>query len=166
MRANIKQIIILLAISTILGIASNLFSGNGIAFVGDWPSLISESDSIIKPPSAEEGDPPFISLDEAAGKYQDKNVLFIDARDPEDFELAHIKGAVSIPYEYLEDDWDAMSSGIPEDRPLVIYCSGSECELSLLLGREMAYQGYKSIFIFYGGWREWEHAGLPVERSD
>ncbi len=166
MKTGVTQAIIILAISTVLATASNLFSGNGIAFIGNWPSLISESDSIIKPPSAEEGDPPFISLDEAAGKFQDKNVVFIDARDPEDFELAHIKGALSIPYEYLEEDWMAASTGIPKERPIVIYCSGTECELSLLLGREMAYQGYENIFIFYGGWREWEHAGLPTEGSD
>jgi len=162
MKDGIKQAVVIILISVIAAFGVNYFSSNGIAYVGNWPS-VSGSDSIAVPPSADEGDPPFISLDEAAAKYQSSDIVFIDARDPEDFDYAHIKGAISIPYDYLEDYWKAESTGIPKNNEIVIYCSGAECESSLFLGREMVYQGYTNIMVFYGGWREWERAGLPIE---
>jgi rhodanese-related sulfurtransferase len=140
----------------------NLVAPHRIPLIGHWPS-VSGSDTVVVPPSADEGDPPFVSLDEAATKYQMKSVLFIDARDPEDYEYAHIKGAINIAYDYLEEDfWENPPEIFDKYRGFVIYCSGTECDLSLMMGREMQYLGYENIFIFFGGWREWERAGLPI----
>ena len=150
-----------MALSSIVGLAANSFTENGIPYIGNWPSLIG-SDTIIVPPSADEGDPLFISLDEAAALFQSSSVLFIDARDPEDYEYGHIKGAINIPYDYLEDMTDPRVTAIPPGQKMVIYCSGAECESSLHLGRDFQYEGYSDIFIFFGGWREWERARLPV----
>ncbi|MEW5924375.1 MAG: rhodanese-like domain-containing protein [Candidatus Zixiibacteriota bacterium] len=149
--------------ATVLAIIVNIASGSRIPFVGDWPS-ISGSDSVAVPPSAAEGDPPFVSLDEAAARYQSPGTLFIDARDTEDYAVAHIRNAINIPYDYIDDFRDQLMS-IPLKQELVIYCSGTECELSLFLGREMQDIGYQKIFIFYGGWREWERAGLPMDKG-
>jgi len=169
MKKVIKQISILAAISIIIGVLFNGLRSDGIPLIGSWPS--SGSADVAVPPSAEEGDPPFVSLDEAAALYQTPGVLFIDARDPEDYVLNHIKGSISIPYEYLPDEniddyWAEFAARIPYDRRIVIYCSGTECELSLFLGREMAQRGYSDIKIFYGGWSEWEKAALPIEKGE
>lgn len=162
MSTRIKQAVLLVVISVILAVVVNLVSARRIPFHGEWPS-ISGSDSVIVPPSAQPGDPPFISLDEAAAKFQSKNVVFIDARDTADFKLGRIRGAHNLPYDYYEDFWTSVMKDIPSDREIVIYCSGDECELSLFLGRELAARGYDKVFIFYGGWREWAKAKLPVE---
>ncbi len=169
MAIRLKQALILLIFSSALGLIINSVSGNGISLKGNWPS-VSNSDSVVVPPSAEEGDPPFISLDEAAAIYQDKRAVFIDAREPEDFAYGHIMGAINIAYDYLpienlEVFWDSVASEIPRNRPLVIYCSGSECESSLSLGRDMAAFGWTEVHVFYGGWREWERAELPLVRE-
>jgi len=156
--------LLIIIFSIIIAFAANTILGNRIPLIGKWPS-ISGSDSIIVPPSAEEGDPPFISLDEAATKFQSKRIVFIDAREPEDYETGHIRGAVNLPYDYMEDYWDKVLKDVPLNKEIVVYCSGNECESSLFLGREMAYKGYKDVFIFYGGWREWVEAKLPVDRG-
>jgi len=164
MKSRIGQALTILALAVIVAIGVNIFSANRILLIGEWPS-ISGSDTVAVPPSAQEGDPLFISLDDAAARHQSRNVLFIDARDPEDFEYGHILGAINLPYDYVEDYWDEVVPRIPGDKELVIYCSGTECELSLFLGREMVAEGYEKIFVFYGGWREWEGAGLPIEKG-
>jgi rhodanese-related sulfurtransferase len=163
-KTRIKQALALLVIALALAIVANLISHNNIPLIGWWPS-VSGSDTVAVPPSAEKGDPPFISLDEAAALYQSDNVLFIDSRDPEDYRAGRIKNAVNLPFDSLEDHWDGTIPSIPKDRTLVIYCSGTECELSLLLAREFVYRGYKKVYVFFGGWREWEKARLPVERG-
>jgi rhodanese-related sulfurtransferase len=165
MQRDIRQTILLLLFSTVIAILFNSISGNGIPLVGNWPT-ISGSDSVLVPPSAEEGDPPFISLDDAAARYQSPETAFIDARDPEDYAIARIKGSINVPFDYLEENWDAYNAtGFKKSKEIIIYCSGAECESSLMLGREMAFQGYTNIHIFYGGWREWERAGLPIEKG-
>jgi len=169
MAARIKQILILVIISVIAGLTVNGFSGNRIPYIGDWPSVIA-TDSVLVPPSAEPGDPPFISLDEAAGLFQDREAVFIDARDPEDYIYGHIRGAVNVPYDYLpyddpeayENYWSGLVDSIPFYKKVITYCSGAECESSLFLGRELVARGYGNVSIFYGGWREWETAGLPT----
>ena len=123
------------------------------------------------PPSAEDGDPPFISLDEAAALFQTPGVLFIDARDPEDFEVNRVKGSINIAYDYLPDEnyeqyFTELEGRIPHDTRIVIYCSGSECELSLYMGRDLVLYGYQDVKIFYGGWNDWVNSGLPVELEE
>ncbi len=162
------SILILLAVATSLTV--NSLSPAGIPLIGNWPS-VSDSDSVAVPPSAEAGDPPFISLDEAAALYQRREVIFIDARNPEDYIYGHIRGAINIPYDFLpvdrlEEFWRETVQVAPKENDIVTYCSGLECESSLHLGREMASQGYTKIHIFYGGWREWERAGLPITQGN
>jgi rhodanese-related sulfurtransferase len=158
----IRQALIVIVFAAVVAVCSNLISGSGIPLVGNWPS-VSGSDTVAVPPSADEGDPPFISLDEAAAKFQLRDAVFIDARDPEDYEYGRIRGALNLPYDYLEDYWDEVVPELPKDKQYVIYCSGTECELSLFLARDMVYDGFEKVFIFYGGWREWERAKLPTE---
>jgi rhodanese-related sulfurtransferase len=164
MKTRILQALVIVIAAVFVGLLFNGISGRGIPMVGKWPSN-SGSDSVIVPPSAEEGDPSFISLAEAAALYQMPETMFIDAREPEDFEYGHINGAISLPYDYMEDYWDILIAGIAKDRNIVIYCSGSECESSLFLGRELVFNGFKNIFVFYGGWREWEKTGLSVVKA-
>ena len=161
MNGRLTQALVLVVIAVAVAFITNSARDENLALVGNWPS-ISGSDSIIVPPSAEEGDPPFISLDEAAAKFQTPEVIFIDARYPEDYAEGHIRGAINLPYEELDQYWDKVAPTIPKDRPVVVYCSGEECELSLMLAREMVVKGWKDIYVFFGGWREWQKSKLPT----
>lgn len=169
MNRVLRQTTILLLFTIIISLIFNFVSGNGIPLIGNWP--VSGGSEVAVPPSAETGDPPFISLDEAAALFQTPGVLFIDARDPEDFEVNRVKGAVNIPYDYLPDDdydlyWENKAIEIPHDIRIVVYCSGSECESSLYLGRDMVLYGYLDVKVFYGGWNDWVNAGLPMELGE
>jgi len=167
---RLKQTLIILLFSAVLALVINGLSSSGIPYKGNWPSAISD-DSIAVPPSAEEGDPPFISLDEAAAIYQTPRAVYLDARDPEDYMYGHIKGALNIPYDYLPEDnieeyWEEIEQKIPKDALIVTYCSGTECETSLFLARDLVSRGYEKVRIFFGGWREWQKAGLPTVNGE
>jgi rhodanese-related sulfurtransferase len=95
--------------------------------------------------------------------------MFIDAREPEEFECGTIPGSVNIPFEYLPEHdveayIDSALGGILKDHPVIIFCSGEECDVSLHLGRNMQQMGYENISIFFGGAREWQKFGLEIER--
>jgi rhodanese-related sulfurtransferase len=160
------QIIVLLAVSTVAGVVGNAVRSDGISVVGNWPTRTSGDSAAIVPPSAVEGDPPFITLDDAVAKYQTPGVIFIDARSPEDFAYGHIVRAVNIPYDYLDDNWLRVIDSLDLQKEYVIYCSGGECEASLFLGRLLRDKGFGRLAVFYGGWQEWLDNHLPVTRAE
>lgn len=107
--------------------------------------------------------PRLISLAQAYELYRNK-ILFVDARDPEEFEDGHIAGAVNLPLFQLNDYTSTISS-LSKSEPIVTYCEGSDCDMSIRLGNELFSKGFKKVFVFFGGWEEWKEADYPVITS-
>ncbi len=165
-----KQIFIILFISILLGSITNFVSPNKIPFIGEYREL-SSGDGPVIPPSASEGDPPFIAIDVAEMEFSLKNTVFIDARDYEEFICATIPGSINIPFEYLPEEnvaefVDSSLSYMSKETPIIIFCSGEECDLSLHMARNMQDFGYTNLSIFFGGSREWENFELEMERGE
>lgn len=162
MKNWLVQVIVLLVLSTVAALVVNATRASGIALIGNWPSRVAAGGEPIVPPSAEDGDPPFITLDDAVAKYQSADVVFIDARDPEDYAYGHIRRAINIPFDYLDDYWEGVIASLERTGDYVVYCSGSECETSLHLGRFLCDLEFENVTVFYGGWHEWQNNGLPT----
>ena len=109
-------------------------------------------------------EPLSINLKQAYSLYK-KNTLFIDAREPEDYRLAHIKNAINLPMDHF-DDYKSMLEKIDKDQPIVTYCAGTDCDLSIVLSNVLYDMGYKKLYIFFGGWNEWFNAKYPTETSE
>ncbi len=149
---------------SLLAMAFNAVSPSRIAWVGIWPSTYG-ADTAVVPPSYVETDPPILRLDQAIAKYQAANVVFLDARDPEDFVLGHIPGAINFPFDYYDDYAAAVLPQLTEDADIVTYCGGADCELSLYLARQLINEGFGRVSIFFGGNTAWEEAGLPLREE-
>ena len=102
-----------------------------------------------------------ITLMQAYSLYN-QNVLFLDARDYVEYEIGHIKNAVSLPYLDF-DEYKTILDTIPKTIPIVTYCDGKDCDLSILLGDKLFELGYKEVYIFFGGWIDWQMANYPVQ---
>jgi len=107
--------------------------------------------------------PKAIKLEQAYSLFN-KGVLFIDARDEADYLAGHISNAINIPFDDFDNHKQKLDS-ISKNKPVVIYCAGTECDLSILLGNLLFEQGYKQVYIFFGGWNEWLDADYPVKYS-
>jgi len=166
MRRILGQVVFLTVLAAVLGAGRNLVAPGGIPWVGQWgASEAAAGDSIVPPPSAQPGDPPFLTLLQAVAKHADPSVIFVDARYPADYERGHISGAVLLPFEMFDDYWAGVEERLPRDREIVTYCEGSECELSLFLARLLRNKGYKNISIFFGGSQLWQERGMPMEKG-
>lgn len=108
----------------------------------------------------------FIMLPEAEGLFSMNEAQFIDSRNSEAFKAGHIAGAVNIPFEEKSDTSLLGELSIPKEKTLVVYCDGSECQSSVGLSRFLHELGFTDIRVFYGGWKEWQMEGLPIEISD
>lgn len=107
--------------------------------------------------------PRLVSLSQAYELYREK-IVFIDARDVDQFEKGHIAGAINVPY-FSIDEFINRLDGVDKTDPVVTYCEGADCDMSIRLGNELFSKGFKKVFVFIGGWDEWEKSGYPVVTS-
>ena len=117
-------------------------------------------------PFIPELDRPFqIKLSTAKALFDAKAALFLDARDPSEFEAGHIPGAIRLTRDEALGDPDRVKALGAATRPIVAYCEGGTCESSLDLARVLVDAGYRKVLVFSGGFPEWSAAGHPVERG-
>jgi rhodanese-related sulfurtransferase len=166
------QIIILVLIGLILGVLNNTLSSNKIPWIEEYQDLsqITKSDTAWIPWSWEESDSIFrrINVEDAYNAYLQGDAIFIDSRTPEDYAMGHILGAINVDIEADDDIFNAQLDELLQitsmDMKLITYCSGAECDLSLMLARYLTNNiGYSDISIYFGGWEFWQENGLPTE---
>jgi rhodanese-related sulfurtransferase len=181
-----KQILFILGICIVVGLAINFVRPGGLPLVID-ESMYSEENSDKLKQQYEQGQiktqnimqnpnydpktgmvkPQNIKMD-FAKLLHEKGALFIDGRPKHEYDAGKIKGAISIPYEDFmkisTEDKRHFLSNIGKDDIIVVYCSGGECEISIDLAYEIARLGYTSLNIYRGGYKEWETAGYPIEK--
>ena len=89
-----------------------------------------------------------------------KACTLVDARTKEEYQEAHIAGAVSIP----EKNFDESVSLLPGDKNalLVFYCNGVKCGKSKKAAKKADALGYKNIIIYGEGFPVWEEKGLKI----
>lgn len=84
-------------------------------------------------------------------------ILFLDAREPREFDVSHIKGAVNIGYDHFDA---SRLSEIPKDKRIIVYCSvGYRSEK---IAEKLLAAGFKDVSNLYGGIFEWVNQDQPV----
>ena len=125
------------------------------------PSNQNNSDECYIPEDFSE--PLLIDLQFSKCLFDDKKAVFIDSRDQEEYRVRHIKDAINIPYDNLEL-FEYQLDDIDFETPLVVYCSGGECSLSIDLADYLFFdRGYFNILVFEGGMPEWQESGFPMQ---
>lgn len=100
-----------------------------------------------------------VSPSEVKGMVERKDdVVMLDVREPNEWNLGHIPGAVHIPRGTLETKVEQV---IPRDRQVVLYCAGGN--RSALAADTLQQMGYENVASMADGWRGWMQAGGPVE---
>jgi rhodanese-related sulfurtransferase len=88
----------------------------------------------------------------------DPDVVFIDCRELNEWNLGHIPGAIYVPRGRLEQ---RIEEAVDRDKKIVIYChSGNR---SALAADTMQQMGYKDVASMSGGIQEWADAGGEIE---
>ncbi|BCW69059.1 metalloregulator ArsR/SmtB family transcription factor [Arthrobacter sp. NicSoilB8] len=85
-------------------------------------------------------------------------VTVLDVRPGEEFEAAHIPGAISIPLEELR----GRLSELPEDREVVAYCRGAYCVLAYE-AVDLLHSAGRRARRLNEGMLEWRLGGFAVE---
>ncbi len=110
-------------------------------------------------------DKPYVEISgDDAIRLRDAGVPFLDARRTSDYEEGHVAGAR--PFSAWESDVDEKVMALLAERdgqePLVVYCSGGDCEDSHLLAQKLWGAGFNDILVYRDGYPDWVKRGGPV----
>lgn len=104
-----------------------------------------------------------------------RGVALFDGRTEEEFRSGRPAGARWLPYverSNKETDYDASKDEfdfgkLPADKnqEIIFSCGGPECWKSYKSARQAMQAGYKRIYWFRGGIKEWQDANLPVDKG-
>ncbi len=84
--------------------------------------------------------------------------VYLDVREPNEWNLGHVPGAIHIPRGMLESKVEEL---IPRDKRVVIYCASGN--RSALAADTMQQMGYDDVCSMSAGFRGWADSGGPVE---
>lgn len=89
----------------------------------------------------------------------DKGPAFLlDVRTPQEYQQAHLQGAVLIPIDQIEK----RLGEIPKNRAILVYCAvGSR---SNAVAGFLAERGYREVYNMSDGIVGWYRNGLPIAR--
>jgi rhodanese-related sulfurtransferase len=94
-----------------------------------------------------------ISREELVKRLRGNEVVLVDVRPAEEFDAGHIRGAVSIPL----DELDERLAELPAESEIVAYCRGTLCAYAHEAVRRLRAEG-RSARRLEGGWPEWQLA--------
>jgi len=86
-----------------------------------------------------------------------KDVLFIDAREPKEFSVSHLKNALFVGY----NDFDSKAlENVAKDKQIVVYCSvGYRSEK---ISQKLTKAGFTNVRNLVGGIFEWVNEDNPI----
>jgi rhodanese-related sulfurtransferase len=150
----LRQGLSIFVISTIAALTFNQFRPGNINIFGDWP--------LETRMTTADGDLMIISLEEARKLFENQEATFIDARPEEQFLEGHINGALSLPWQKVNDYFIEIAEQLDPNQPIISYCDGETCDLSHELALFLIDMGFTNSRVLVNGWSLWIKAGLPI----
>lgn len=98
---------------------------------------------------------PVIDVEKAF--FQSESMIFLDAREKQEFSVSHIPGARFVGF----DEFSLSNNqDLPKDKIIVVYCSiGYRSEK---IAEKLRKAGYQKVYNLYGSIFEWVNRGFPV----
>jgi rhodanese-related sulfurtransferase len=87
-----------------------------------------------------------------------EEATYLDVREPNEWNLGHLPGAIHIPRGQLETKIEAI---VPRQRRVVVYCAAGN--RSALAADTLQQMGYANVVSLVGGFSGWAQSGGDVE---
>ena len=87
-----------------------------------------------------------------------ERIVYLDVREPNEWNLGRIPGAVFLPRGQLESKIEEL---VQRDARIVIYCARGN--RSALAADTMQQMGYENVASMSGGFQQWAMEGREVE---
>lgn len=101
---------------------------------------------------------PYISVTDV--KENQKNIILLDTREPEEFNVSHLNNAFCVGYDHFDITKTLQKLPKDKDSKIVVYCSlGIRSED---IGEQLLKAGYTNVYNLYGGIFEWKNNGYSL----
>jgi rhodanese-related sulfurtransferase len=115
-------------------------------------------------PTVPDTDEPLEAQHETIMKfYESKAAVFVDARSAEEYAEGHIPGAINLSLDEVYENPGLLDEFEANGRPIICYCDGSDCDLSMTLAFSLIDAGHKKVLVYVGGTHTWQDAGETLE---
>lgn len=152
----LKKILTIALLAAAATLLANTFLPHRISWVQDWSKRI-ESKAIQQKIG-------IIPLSSAMTLQKKGSHQFIDARPTEEYNIGHIPGALSLPFQTLDDHFETAADLLDSNKPLIVYCSNHDCDDALLLASELKTMGAQNLMLYIDGFELWKKYGGAVEK--
>jgi rhodanese-related sulfurtransferase len=126
---------------------------------GSTPGVSTPAPPAPPPPPADDMAGLNLTLTQAKSLY-DSHVPFVDARHLEDYEAGHVMDAFQMSTE--DFNGSEVLNYLDRNAPIVVYCSGGQCDASKNLVKLLQQAGYTQARIMEDGYPAWSKAGYPT----
>lgn len=128
-----------------------------LMFIGISGLSQNDLDKVLK--RYNRGHIPYISVTQARMLQLQDKIIFLDAREKEEYEVSHLPSAHFIGYK--EFSGKDLSELVPnKNQSIVVYCSiGIRSEK---IAEKLKKMGYQNVRNLYGGIFEWSNEALPL----
>ena len=152
-----RQAFFILFLAAIMGLAVNMIRSDSIPVIADW----SKENRL----TSDSGETLIIPVSLAKALFEKNEAVFMDARDKNQFEMGHIKGAKNLPWHAVDDYFMDIVQDLPNDTIIITYCDGESCDLSHELSLFLMKMGFNHVKVLVNGWTVWQEMNLPVQGS-
>jgi rhodanese-related sulfurtransferase len=154
MRGLVRDTVLLVFVTLVLGTAANLVPGRQLAWWGRGfePPRAGVDFNFLDPGSAD------------AMRTSLPGVVFLDTRSATEFASDHVPGAEEISYTDLGAALSPERLGrLRSAGAIIIYGASEETDVEQLLAQELRRRGMAPPYVLIGGFLGWQASGLPVE---
>jgi rhodanese-related sulfurtransferase len=88
-----------------------------------------------------------------------QGVQLVEVLPADDYDWAHLPGAVSLPLKEL----DARTGQLDRSRPVIVYCHDTLCDMSPRAAWRLEAAGFGPVYDYVAGKTDWLAADLPFE---
>ncbi len=150
MRRAILQMLALVFLGTAVSFAYNAASPKSVPISGGKQAILQQQGTRM------------LTTDEVKFYAQQPGTLLVDARSFEEYELGHIKGALSLPLDSFDKDFGAVAPQLRQAKLIIVYCSGGSCGTSEELAKKLQESGLRGLAVYSDGLPGWMRAKLPI----
>lgn len=153
MRGLVRDTVLLVVTTLVLGTAANLVPGHRLAWWGKGfePPRVGVDFNFLDPGSAD------------AMRTSLPGVVVLDTRSAAEFAAGHVPGSEEISYTSLQAELTPERLGrLRSAGALIIYGAGDETDVEQLLAQELRRRGLPPPYVLIGGFLGWQGSGLPV----
>ncbi|QNL23218.1 rhodanese-like domain-containing protein [Hyphobacterium sp. CCMP332] len=98
-----------------------------------------------------------IDVEVLSKKIDKEDLIILDAREKNEFEVSHIQGAKYVGYDNFRK---SAIMDMDKDKEVIVYCSvGYRSEK---IGEKLEKMGFQNVKNLRGGIFEWKNKGFPV----